>query len=150
MQQTAPIRVSTTVAMAPLEAFGLFTEGINQWWPTDRHAVTPRPIRVAFDPGPDGRIVEVANDGDLEVWATVHVWEPGDRVVLDWFPGQDPALAQRVEAVFTEEGEGCDVVVTHDGFEVLASDQRDADVASWRETWEHAVGFCFEQIANSG
>lgn len=144
-----PIRVVTHVRMAPSEAFALFTEGINQWWPTDRHAVSDRPLRVDVTPGPEGRIVEVANDGAVEVWAEVEDWEPGERVVLAWHPGDAPAHATRVEARFRGSAEGCEVTVEHGGFEVLGDDAA-AAIDGWRETWEHAVGFCFEQIANSG
>jgi len=105
MMTISPIRKSLTVPLRPADAFRLFTEGMGDWWPGQSHSVsaaqgrTPREIRVT--PKEGGDITEITADGTAARWATITVFEPGRRLVFDWYVGAADGEPSQVEVVFT-------------------------------------------------
>jgi uncharacterized protein YndB with AHSA1/START domain len=105
------IRKTAYLACRPARAFTLFTERASDWWPKDvRHTRDPQSeIRMLAD----GRFWERAADGHEVELGRVLVWEPGQRIVLDFYPGTDERHPTEVVVSFSEEGGGTRVVVEH-------------------------------------
>jgi uncharacterized protein YndB with AHSA1/START domain len=116
------------------EAFRRFTTEMSTWWPTDTHSVhLDRCDGVAFEAGVGGRIYERAGDRTCE-WGRVVEWQPPDRVVFSWYPGREPATAQRVEVTFATEAGATRVTLVHRGWEALgaaATKTREAYDSGW-------------------
>lgn len=144
MSSTPPgdqARVTVAVAVAPHEAFRLFTEEIDRWWrrgPRFRNESKARGTRgmLCIEPRVGGRVFEsidsVGHDtpGSAAAPAVVveigrvGVWEPGRRLVFGWrasnFGPDDPDT--EVEVLFEPSASGTRVTVTHRGWSALRPD----------------------------
>ena len=80
------VLVALRVAASPERAFDVFTENIGEWWlPNGLFQFTPRgPGRLAFEPGPNGRLVERLPDGEVFEIGRIRVWERPSRLVFRW------------------------------------------------------------------
>jgi uncharacterized protein YndB with AHSA1/START domain len=101
----------TVTVQAPIErAFGVFTENVTSWWPTEHHIADKPFAAVVIEPHAGGRFFERDADGNECMWGSVIAYEPPHRVVLgwhlqsDWNYDADPARASEVEVRFTAEG----------------------------------------------
>ena len=116
-QQASEIVIAKTVTVSiPVdEAFRVFTEEIESWWPLRTHAVDPESSdTVVLEGREGGRLFERTPDGEEHVWGTVRTWEPPQRVGYTWHPGRGEETAQEVDVTFTPEGEGTRVDVRFD------------------------------------
>jgi uncharacterized protein YndB with AHSA1/START domain len=130
-----PPVVRTVLAPAsPPDAFRRFTAEMSTWWPTETHSVhLHRCDGVVFEVGVGGRIYERAGDRASE-WGKVVEWQPPHRVVFSWYPGREPATAQRVEVTFEAEAGGTRVTLVHRGWEALgaaATETRERYDSGW-------------------
>ena len=114
--------VSLRVAAPPARTFTAFTAEIGQWWrPNSLFRFTDRPGgRLAFEPDPPERLVEIGNDGDRFEIGSVTVWEPPHRLAFGWRqagfgPGQETEVVVRFEEVAT----GTRVTVEHFGWDAI-------------------------------
>ena len=121
----AAVLVAVTVAADPDAAFAIFTREVDSWWrrgPVYRF----RPDldgTMRFDPGPDGRLVEVYPDGTEFEVGRVHAWEPGRRLAFSWRnPNYAPGETTEVEVRFAAAAGGTRVIVRHAGFQRLRPD----------------------------
>ena len=115
-----PVRRTVTVRLSPDEAFRLFTNGIDEWWPLGTHSVgEERAESVTFEAGVGGRIYEVVDGGEEHEWGRVLEWDPPGRVVFSWYPGRDDTTAQQVQVTFTPAGDGTTLELVHTGWETL-------------------------------
>jgi uncharacterized protein YndB with AHSA1/START domain len=134
MEQTteiAAIRKAVTVRRPIEEAFALFTDGIDTWWPLAKYSIYGERAETAvFEGRPGGRLYEISVDGDEGVWGTVSVWEPPNRVVYSWHPGRGEETAQEVEIEFVAEGDRTRVEMEHRGWE-RAPEKRAGYDAGW-------------------
>jgi activator of Hsp90 ATPase-like protein len=105
------IQKSAFLACPPAEAFALFTQRASDWWPDGvRHTADPRSeIRMLAE----GRFWERATDGHEVELGRVVVWEPAQRLILDFYPGTDARHPTEVVIRFTAENGGTRVVVEH-------------------------------------
>jgi uncharacterized protein YndB with AHSA1/START domain len=111
--QLETIRKEVLVDFTPVEAFGLFTDGIAKWWPVRTHSYGGDTVTdVVLEGREGGRLYEVTATGEQD-WGEVRVWEPPHRLVVEWTI-TDPAT--EVEVTFTPEGGGARVVLEHRGF----------------------------------
>lgn len=104
------------------QAFRTFTEDIGTWWPVETHSISAGedgsnpPQAIVFESAAGGRVYEQAQDGRLCDWATILVYEPPSRVVLEW--KVNPARpATEVEVTFEPDGGGTLVRLEHRGWE---------------------------------
>lgn len=96
-EQIEPVRKKLEVKLPAEDAFRLFTEGINKWWPLVTHSVWGEGAESCYFEGwVGGRIVEVSKHGEESEWGKVLVWEPYTRVSFQWYPDRTPETAQEV------------------------------------------------------
>jgi uncharacterized protein YndB with AHSA1/START domain len=149
-QTTMPPVRKTVRVKQPLDwAFALFTGRINQWWPQGRtlaDETTTSPGPVVLEPWPQGRVYRRHDDGTIESWGEVRVWEPPHRLVLTWQPaaGTTPASTE-VEIRFIPEGNGTRVDLEHRGWEQLGGEG-----AATRAEYESGWGDVLRLYAAAG
>jgi hypothetical protein len=105
------IRKSAFLVCAPARAFVLFTERASEWWPeTLRHTDDPYSEITMLA---NGRFCERGTDGREVELGRVMVWEPPQRLILDFYPGTDAQHPTEVVVRFAPEDGGTRVVVEH-------------------------------------
>ena len=105
------IEQSVDLALAPPEAFALFTERISEWWPADRrHTSDPASTLHLLA---SGRFFERASDGREVELGRVTAWEPPQRILLDFFIATGPDHPTEAEIRFEPIPTGTRVVVRH-------------------------------------
>jgi uncharacterized protein YndB with AHSA1/START domain len=114
-----PVRKSVDVGCAPAEAFRIFTEEIDSWWPLATHSVDQAGASCFFEGREGGSIYETHSDGSIHLWGTVTVWLPPEKLVFSWHPGRDASTAQEVELRFVATNGGTRVELEHRGWEIL-------------------------------
>jgi uncharacterized protein YndB with AHSA1/START domain len=87
------------------------------------------PEEVVFEEAEGGRLYERAQDGRECDWATILVYDPPHRVVLEWKvnPAAPPT---EVEVRFEQDGERTRVELEHRGWERYADSAQGADARS--------------------
>jgi uncharacterized protein YndB with AHSA1/START domain len=142
---TAPIEIRLRVDCAPAHAFEVWTGRIDMWWPRG-HSVSADPgLHVAIEPGVGGRIVERTPAGAEHVWGEVLVWDPPRRLAYLWHIYGTREEATEVDVVFTPDGDGTAVTLTHTGWERLSAtrpDLRDRNEAAWSRVLPHFAEAC--------
>lgn len=127
------VRKSVELSCSAAEAFRIFVEDIDSWWPLSTHSIGEREAVTCFFEGKDGgRVYETHKDGSLHMWGTVTAWEPPNRVVFTWHPGRDESTAQEVELRFSKRSDHTLVELEHRGWEVLG--ERAAEIRDGYET----------------
>jgi uncharacterized protein YndB with AHSA1/START domain len=119
------INVTTVVSLDSATAFAIFTEEIDQWWRprVQRLFDRNRTGRLSFEPGPDGRLLEIYEDESANPFeiGRVLVWSPPSRLVFQW---RQADFAEResteVEVRFEVLGEErTRVAIEHRGWDSL-------------------------------
>ena len=123
-QERTSVRHSVNVRLAPEQAFELFTDRMDDWWPSgESHSILEGPTVGTIEPFEGGRWYDRAEDGTECDVGTVLVWDPPTRVVFAWrlTPAWDyePDLEKctQVDVTFAAEGQGTRVTLEHRGFE---------------------------------
>jgi uncharacterized protein YndB with AHSA1/START domain len=107
-----PVRKSVTVRATPAEAFAIFTDDFDSWWPRSHHIGRSPMKRASVEGRTGGRCYTLQEDGTECDWGTVLVWEPPHRLVLAWQIRADwqyePNLAKssEVEVMFAALADG--------------------------------------------
>ncbi|GHH51021.1 SRPBCC family protein [Streptomyces candidus] len=113
MTQTIPdVRKWVTVPATPQQAFAVFTEQPEQWWPASHVLLDKERVGLAFEPGVGGRYYEWDADGRQIDWGRILDWLPGRRIVMTWrinaswqsIPTDDGASL--IEVDFEPDGDG--------------------------------------------
>jgi uncharacterized protein YndB with AHSA1/START domain len=138
-----PVRKRVRVERAVEDAFRLFIDDIDRWWPVERlsraaddqygKGVTVK--RLVFEPRPGGRLYEITSEDVEGEWASVLVYEPPTRLVLAWKPNDRQEPPTEVEVGFESDGEGTIVTLEHRGWERLgdrAAEAREGHGDGWR------------------
>lgn len=138
---SAPLAVRKSIVVsAPVErAFELFTDGIASWWPVASHSIRGDEVEtVVFEPRAGGRVYERARDGEEGLWASVRVFEPPTRIVLDWKVNPDRP-ATELEIRFVPEGDGTRLELVHSGWEAYGDAARDGH-DGYDSGWDVVLG----------
>ena len=126
MTEASRVLVALRVPVPAARAFAAFTEQIAEWWqPNGLFQFTDgRNGTLAFEPGPDGRLVETYPDGTSFVVGHIRAWEPPRRLVVSWrhagfAPDQETELHVRFDDVEAPAGAVAQtrVVVEHLGWD---------------------------------
>jgi uncharacterized protein YndB with AHSA1/START domain len=121
-------RVSVTVAVAPKQAFDIFTADIDRWWRRGmkfRQSESPSSL-LCIEPKVGGRLFESFDAGGrshvIEV-GRVRVWEPPRALTFTWRNANfAPHEQTQVDVQFEPAGAGTLVTVTHTGLAALRPD----------------------------
>ena len=78
--------VALRVGAPPARTFDAFTGEIGEWWRPNRlFQFTDRAGgRLAFEPEPPERLVEIGADGERFEIGAVREWDPPHRLVFGW------------------------------------------------------------------
>ncbi|MEM8592452.1 MAG: SRPBCC domain-containing protein [Pseudomonadota bacterium] len=150
MTNTAPIRKSVEVPLSSKEAFTLFTEKMDTWWPLDRKGVSvgmglPPSKEIRVDAREGGKVVEILDTQEEALWGEILEWSPGERFRMTWQPGRAADMPTEVEVTFTPVGNGCRVELVHSGFEAYA--QGGEIKAMYSDGWDELVGTLYASAA---
>ena len=119
---TSHILVSIRVAATPEHAFEVFTREIGSWWrPNGLFRFTRRsPVQLRFEPGLNGRLIEILPGGEFFEIGRITAWEPGVRLAFTWRQ-ETFATGQltRVEVRFEPVGNETRVKVEHYGWDTI-------------------------------
>ena len=124
MSTIEPIRKHRTVQAPKEKAFRVFTEGMGSWW-NPEYSIGGEPFStVVVESQEGGRWYERSTSGAECSWGRVLVWEPPERLVLDWqIDGSwqhDPGLHTELEVRFVPESPSVTrVELEHRGLEAL-------------------------------
>ncbi len=144
-----PVRRSIEVQCGPADAFRLFTDEINSWWPLATHSVGQSEASSCHFEGRDGgRIYEIHKDGTTHEWGTITAWEPSARVVFSWHPGRDATTAQEIELRFIGTKKGTRVELEHRGWELLG-DLAEETRADYETGWVSVLDTYIERCSVS-
>ena len=139
-EKLEPVQKSIVVRCDVNEAFRIFTDEMESWWPLATHSIGQEDAKGCYFEGREGgRIYETDGDGAIHLWGTVTVWEPPSRVVFAWHPGRDASTAQEVELRFGESDEGTLVELEHRNWEVLG-EQASEIRAGYDQGWDLVLG----------
>ncbi|MGE0666960.1 MAG: SRPBCC domain-containing protein [Sphingomonadales bacterium] len=119
---TSKVIVSLRVAATPDRAFQVFTRDIGLWWRHDGLFAfdVDRSGTLRFEPGPQGRLVEIYDDGGSFEISRVTAWEPGRRLALTWRQASfAPDQSTRVEVRFDPVGAETRITVGHSGWDAI-------------------------------
>ncbi len=145
-----PVRKRVRVDRSPEDAFRLFTEHLDRWWPVEvlsraadeQYGAGVTVERVVFEPRAGGRLYEVTSEGVEGVWAEVVAFEPPARIVLAWKPNDRPEPPTDVEILFEADGDGTVVRLEQRGWEKFgarAAEARDGYDRGWKLPLERFV-----------
>jgi uncharacterized protein YndB with AHSA1/START domain len=113
-----PIRQSVHVDCSIEDAFRLFTEGFNQWWPSVLYSLTDAEAKHCdLEPWLGGRVFERTNSGEEHDWGSIIDWDPPERLCLSWHPGGPDDRRQTVDVQFEVDAQGTRVTLIHTGWE---------------------------------
>jgi hypothetical protein len=99
------------LACDPVRAFAIFSEQASAWWPPGRrHTGDPHSAIAMLQ---TGRFYERASDGREVELGVVREWRPGERLVLDFYPGSDAAHPTQVTVRFDATDSGTRVTIEH-------------------------------------
>ena len=119
---TDAVRKTVTVRADVAEAFRIFTEGFDTWWPRTHH-IGKSPLKEAIVEGrKGGRCYSKQDDGTDCDWGTVLEWDPPTRLVIawqithQWGYEADLAKSSEVDVRFTPVAGGTRVDLEHREF----------------------------------
>jgi uncharacterized protein YndB with AHSA1/START domain len=119
------VLVAVRVAAPPIRTFSTFVGEIGEWWrPNGLFRFTDRATgRLAFEPDPPQRLVEIGADGERFEIGPVTTWDPPNRLVFGWRQSGFPAdRSTEVSVRFEEVKEGTRVTVEHFGWDAIPQD----------------------------
>ncbi len=115
------LRLDFSVPLPPEQAFAIFVEEMNIWWP--RQGVFPysfapegtRPLGIQFEARAGGRYYETFTDGSECVIGRITRWQPPTSLHYTW---RDPSWQAdtKIELAFAAENDGTRVAYAQDGF----------------------------------
>jgi uncharacterized protein YndB with AHSA1/START domain len=147
---TEPIVMSVDVPLPAEQAFELFAERMNAWWPLDDFSMFRSEARnVVLETRAGGRIIETAADGRTTVWGEVLICEPPRRLVFTWHPN----TTEQSEVEMTFESLRADetrVTLEHRGWEAFgdkAGEMREMYVNGWPFVFVERFGNAAKEMA---
>jgi hypothetical protein len=142
------VKKSVTVGLPVEEAFRLFTSKIHTWWPLATHSIGEEQTETCIlEEKEGGRLYEVQKDGSEKEWGTILVWEPPRRFITSWHPGRESSTAQEVEVVFTAEGQGTRLDLSHRNWELVGANAKETR-KNYVRGWDYVLGLYLDEAAD--
>ena len=119
---TSKVFIALRVPADPMRTFEVFTQEIALWWqPSGLFQISGAGDgRLAFEPGPGGRLFTTFDDGSTFEIGRVSVWEPGKRLVFAWRQANFAAeQSTEVEVCFEAVGAETRVSVEHRAWDTI-------------------------------
>jgi hypothetical protein len=136
-----PLRITFSVACAPEQTFGLWTEETSSWWPLSHTVSAETGVEIIIEPGVGGRIYERTPAGVEYEWGQITLWEPPNRIGYLWHLRQDRADATEVDITFAaDQHDGTEVSIEHRGWERLGArgpERRQQNEHGWDSLLPH-------------
>ena len=111
------VRKEITVDASPEQAFAVFTERFDTWWPRSHHIGEPELREAVLERREGGRWYELGVDGSECEWGEVLAYDPPRRQVHTWHKGPQlkyhPEQASEIEFNFEPAGERTNVTLEH-------------------------------------
>jgi len=107
-----PVHKSVAVTASVEDAFRIFTDDFDSWWPRSHHIGKSPMKRAIVEARAGGRCYTEQEDGTECDWGSILVWQPPARVVIawqitgDWQFEPDLEKSSEVEVLFTPEPGG--------------------------------------------
>ena len=138
------VRRTVTVARPVEEAFRVFTEEMDSWWPLETHSIAAGEEDVTaegivLEGREGGRMYERMTGGAEGYWGTVLVWDPPHRLVISWTVNPEAPAPTELEITFTPDGDGARVELEHRGWERLGERAQEAR-EGYDAGWEKVLG----------
>lgn len=145
---------SVTVPGPPADAWRVFIDRFQDWWPRAYSFSQDALELIAIEPVGGGRCFERDRDGRVLAWGTVTAAEPPHRLVFLWQITADRRIepdtgrASEVEATFRPTGDGgTHVVLEHRAFRRHGGDWRAyRDGMASDQGWTYCLA-CFAAVA---
>jgi uncharacterized protein YndB with AHSA1/START domain len=122
LSRLASLTRTIEVRVDAATAFRLFTEEIGEWYRPGRYSWNDpeRAVGIRFEPGGEGRLLELYADGTAFEMGRVLAWEPGVRLVFEYRSAfLPPEPLTEVEVRFEPIEGGTRVVLEHRGLDGL-------------------------------
>lgn len=136
-KQELTVRESITVERPLEDAFRLFTDGMEEWWPlkgTNFSYGGDRADKIFLEAKLGGRLYERFTDGQEFEIGRVTACEAPHRIVFSWNnPGWNAPT--EVEVRFTPAGNGTRVELEHRGWEAAGKEAMES-APGWGEGWK--------------
>ena len=141
-----PIRRDVVVRIPPEEAFALWTERLDTWWPMETHSRAADEhegeditvTRIEFERRAGGRVLEHQSTGDVVPWAEVLEYDPPRGFVLAWRPNATTNPPTELVLRFSPHDGGTRVELEHRGWERLGAGAEDKR-AGYAMGWEPVI-----------
>jgi uncharacterized protein YndB with AHSA1/START domain len=105
------VRFGIDVRCPSSHAFHVFTERIDEWWPSSHRRIPGSTLGLV--PGPGGELVERGTDGKELALGRVTHWDPPRAITFAWLLGAPPDAPTTVTVTFDEVGGRTRVSVHH-------------------------------------
>lgn len=142
----APLVKTIEVPCSQAEAFTVFVEEMEAWWPLAQFSAsvkfgdTSKGLQV--EPKVGGKIVEIGADGAQHLWGTIKRYEPHAYLSMDFHIGLPAETASLVEVSFAAvAAERTRVVLTQSEWERFgryATNMLNGYPKGWILIFEHA------------
>ncbi|MGE0828782.1 MAG: SRPBCC domain-containing protein [Hyphomonadaceae bacterium] len=119
---SSAVLVALRIKAPPARVFAAFTEEIAAWWrPNALFQFTPRsPGILAFEPGPQGRLIERLPNGKVFEIGRILAWEPPAHLAFSWRQATfAPDQLTHVDVRFEAAGDETRVTVRHTGWDSI-------------------------------
>ena len=115
-EAVAPVRQSVKVPLDQAQAFELYVDRFDSWWPHEHHIGEVEPERVIIEPKTGGRVYEIGVDGTECDWGYVKSYDPPSGFVAawqlnaEWQYDADRSKASEYEVTFEPQDDGSTLV----------------------------------------
>jgi uncharacterized protein YndB with AHSA1/START domain len=119
------VLVAVRVDASPERAFAAFTQEIGLWWQHNGlfRFRDDRTGTLAFEPGPDGRLIEHYDDGSAFVIGDIQAWDPPHHFAVGWREANfTPEQSTELHVRFEPHGAQTRVVVEHFGWDRIPAE----------------------------
>jgi len=146
-EEPAPIQQSIHVDCPVEDAFRLFAERFEEWWPLASYSITGAQAETcAIEPWVGGRVFERTRSGDEREWGLVIAWDPPAHLAFSWHPGTSGDRSQTVDINFQVEADGTRVTLIHTGWQ-FDGPQACIMQAQYTAQWSCVLELCFYEFA---
>ncbi len=134
------IQKSIEVSLGVEDAFRVWTEKMDLWWPKHGHTRSgTTATTLVMERWAGGRLFERTDQGQEFEWGTVVVWEPPERLVYTWFLGADETRPTEIEVRFAAEGLETTRILVEQRMLRLEPSHWDRRAPGFRRAWDEVL-----------